>query len=215
MKRNTKYDSNIDNQIILKQTIEMTKENILEKIRDSTNLIFLDTETNGLNESYSVLSVCAIKCNFKDSELSVLETFIRYYYPIEKFSTSAIRINGLTKSKIKYLRGNANYPLYCKEDKELQHFFSNINIFIGHNIEFDLKMIPSLRNLNFTDIIRIDTMKLNTDIVRSSVLKSGSYKWPTLEETAKYYGIKSNEGLYHDSINDTKTVIEIFKAMIK
>ena len=70
------------------------------------NVIFWDTETNGLEKTNSVLSVSAIKCSFiiKDEGVSssILERFERYYYrqPGEKpgkrrHSNGAARFGGL------------------------------------------------------------------------------------------------------------------------
>jgi len=70
------------------------------------NVIFWDTETNGLKEYHSVLSISAIKYSFIIEGLNIesnkIEQYERFYFrkPGEKIGEKAIAINGLTDEVI-------------------------------------------------------------------------------------------------------------------
>lgn len=179
---------------------------------DSANIIVLDIETNGLHSEYSVLSCSAIKydVNLRDCTMIELGRFDRYYYPAEPFESKAIAINGLTKEEISRRRGSSIYSMLFANDRDFEKFCSNVHGFVCHNVDFEARFVRQMsKRRSFC------TMKSNTNIVKTAFLEwKKEYKWPTLKETADYYGISVNADLLHNSMVDVEITAKIFQKMI-
>lgn len=174
-------------------------------------IIIFDLETNGIRDC-SVLSISAIKLEVDIENLNVREIgkFDRYYYrnPGEKINFGAIRVNGLTDENISILRKDRNYSKYFQEDYDFEDFCDGVKHFVAHNISFDSQFlkIPYMR--------KFCTMNENVENLKIEG-KYGKYKWPKLNETAKYYGIEVDELSTHRSDYDTYLCKEIFVKMLK
>lgn len=174
-------------------------------------IIIFDLETNGIRDC-SVLSISAIKLEVDIENLNVREIgkFDRYYYrnPGEKINFGAIRVNGLTDENISILRKDRNYSKYFQEDYDFEDFCDGVKHFVAHNISFDSQFlkIPYMR--------KFCTMNENVENLKIEG-KYGKYKWPKLNETAKYYGIEIDELSTHRSDYDTYLCKEIFVKMLK
>ena len=176
-------------------------------------VIIFDTETNGL-ENCSILSISAIKIdvNLKINSYKEIEKFDRFYFRNkgEEINVDAIAINGLSDEEILKRRTNSNakYSKYFIKDKDFVDFCKDTKHFVAHNISFDRKFIPfELKNQFCTKESNIDILKIPG--------KFGRYKWPRLNETAKFYGIELDENRWHGSEYDTEICKEIFVAMLK
>ena len=174
-------------------------------------IIVFDLETNGIKDC-SVLSISAIKLEVDIESLNVREIgkFDRYYYrnPGEKINFGAIRVNGLTDENISILRKDRNYSKYFKEDYDFEDFCDGVKHFVAHNISFDSQF------LNIPYMRKFCTMNENVENLKIEG-KYGKYKWPKLNETAKYYGIEVDELSTHRSDYDTYLCKEIFVKMLK
>ena len=174
-------------------------------------IIIFDLETNGIKDC-SVLSISAIKLEVDITNLNVreLERFDRYYYrnPGEKINFGAIRVNGLTDENISILRKDRNYSKYFEEDYDFEDFCDGVKHFVAHNISFDSQF------LNIPYMRKFCTMNENVENLKIEG-KYGKYKWPKLNETAKYYGIEVDELSTHRSDYDTYLCKEIFVKMLK
>lgn len=174
-------------------------------------IIIFDLETNGIKDC-SVLSISAIKLEVDIANLSVREIgkFDRYYYrnPGEKINFGAIRVNGLTDENISILRKDRNYSKYFEEDYDFEDFCDGVKHFVAHNISFDSQF------LNIPYMRKFCTMNENVENLKIEG-KYGKYKWPKLNETAKYYGIEVDELSTHRSDYDTYLCKEIFVKMLK
>ena len=174
-------------------------------------IIIFDLETNGIKDC-SVLSISAIKLEVDIENLNVreIERFDRYYYrnPGEKINFGAIRVNGLTDENISILRKDRNYSKYFKEDYDFEDFCDGVKHFVAHNISFDSQF------LNIPYMRKFCTMNENVENLKIEG-KYGNYKWPKLNETAKYYGIEVDELSTHRSDYDTYLCKEIFVKMLK
>ena len=174
-------------------------------------IIIFDLETNGIRDC-SVLSISAIKLEVDIENLNVREIgkFDRYYYrnPGEKINFGAIRVNGLTDENISILRKDRNYSKYFQEDYDFEDFCDGVKHFVAHNISFDSQFlkIPYMRKFCTMNEI-VENLKIEG--------KYGKYKWPKLNETAKYYGIEIDELSTHRSDYDTYLCKEIFVKMLK
>ena len=174
-------------------------------------IIVFDLETNGIKDC-SVLSISAIKLEVDIENLNVreIERFDRYYYrnPGEKINFGAIRVNGLTDENISILRKDRNYSKYFEEDYDFEDFCDGVKHFVAHNISFDSQF------LNIPYMRKFCTMNENVENLKIEG-KYGNYKWPKLNETAKYYGIEVDELSTHRSDYDTYLCKEIFVKMLK
>ena len=174
-------------------------------------IIVFDLETNGIKDC-SVLSISAIKLEVDIENLNVreIERFDIYYYrnPGEKINFGAIRVNGLTDENISILRKDRNYSKYFEEDYDFEDFCNGVKHFVAHNISFDSQF------LNIPYMRKFCTMNENVENLKIEG-KYGNYKWPKLNETAKYYGIEVDELSTHRSDYDTYLCKEIFVKMLK
>lgn len=174
-------------------------------------IIVFDLETNGIRNC-SVLSISAIKLEVDSENLSIREIgkFDRYYYrnPGESINYGAINVNGLTDENIAILRKDRNYSKYFDEDYEFEEFCEGVTHFVAHNISFDSQF------LNIPYMKKFCTMNENVENLKIEG-KYGKYKWPKLNETAKYYGIEVDELSTHRSDYDTYLCKEIFVRMFQ
>ena len=117
-------------------------------LKGKNQFIVFDVETNGLDKEYSVLSCSAIKYETdpKTCDTNEIGRFDRHYFPVEQFNPSAIAINGLTRDVITIRRGNADYPEHFNQDPGFQTFCNDVNRFVAHNISFDMRFIPFLKD---------------------------------------------------------------------
>ena len=177
------------------------------------NVIFWDTETNGLKRYHSVLSISAIKCSFitegRRIENTIMEKYERFYFrkPGEELGEEAIEVNGLTDEVIKKYRRGYNYPVNFSDDiKAFRLFCSDTRHFVGHNIFYDRQYI------NFWLPNMFCTMKNNTPVIRLK-RSDGSLKYPSLWDTAKFYGIEIDENELHSSMYDAYITYQVFVKM--
>lgn len=177
------------------------------------HLIVFDVETNGFNKDTSVLSISAFRMKIeKDGAFTKEDEYDRFYHLIEgdEENKGATAVHGLSFDKIEELRGSiCSYPIYFKDDiEEFKEFCRGANYYIGHNAEkFDSKFIP-------WDIPKLfDTMHSNTN--RVCIPNTYGYKWPKLNETAEFYGIKLDESKLHMSLYDVEITAKIFYKMWK
>jgi DNA polymerase-3 subunit epsilon len=178
-----------------------------------TRIIIFDVETNGLNGRYSVLGCSAIKYEIDPNthEMTEIDRFNRYYYPVEQFEPQAIAVNGLTRDVITEKRGDAAYPKHFSMDPDFETFCSDTERFVAHNISFDMQFIPFMREKK-----KFCTMMTNMNIVAVEFLESkNEWKWPRLSETAIHYGIPLNESGLHNSMYDTEITAKVLSKMLE
>jgi DNA polymerase III epsilon subunit-like protein len=181
----------------------------------NTTVIFFDTETNGLNAECSVLSISAIKAAIDNNATAIndaaVERYERFYYraPGEPFGAGAVRVNGLTDAVITKKRGDAAYPRHFREDTEaFLAFCGTARHFAAHNIAFDQQFIPFPLPKTFC------TMTENEKVLKLR-RKTGELKFPSLKETARFYGIDLDSSKLHTSAYDTDLVYAIFIKMLE
>jgi len=179
------------------------------------NIIIWDTETNGLTKHHSVLSISAIKSSLviEDDKVNseIIDRYERFYFrkPGEEVGMKAIEVNGLTDKVIAERRNGTDYPEnFCNDINSFRQFCSDTKHFVGHNISYDMQYI----NFRLSNIFC--TMKSNTSIIGLK-RKNGQPKFPTLEETAKFYGIEMIKSELHGSMYDSLITYQIFLKMIE
>ncbi len=156
--------------------------------------LVIDFETNGFYGS-SVLSVAAIKIavNWDLRKVERHDTFVRHYYPIEKWNPYAQAVNGLSAMEIEKLRTEADYPIYFRDDPGLASFASGAEFAVAHNAKFD----SSFANL---PIPWICTMEL-----------CGG----KLADAARARGLVVEQSQVHEALYDAEVCLGLFERLIQ
>jgi len=178
------------------------------------NIIIWDTETNGLKKHHSVLSISAIKCSLtienEKTTSNITERYDRFYFrkPGEEIGKDALNVNGLTDEVIEKRRDGVDYPAnFCNDINSFRQFCSDTKHFVGHNIFFDKQFI------NFWLSNMFCTMYSNNDILNLK-RSNGQPKFPSLEETAEFYGVELDKNELHGSMYDSFITYQVFLKMI-
>jgi len=179
------------------------------------NIIFWDTETNGLEKYHSVLSISALKCSLviegEKANSEIIDRYDRFYFrkPGEEIGKEAVNVNGLTDEVIGRRRSGADYPENFQDDIDsFRRFCSDTKHFAGHNIFYDKQYI------NFWLPNMFCTMTSNNKIIGLK-RRNGKPKFPSLKETANFYGVEIDNNELHGSMYDSFVTYQIFLKMIE
>jgi DNA polymerase-3 subunit epsilon len=179
-------------------------------------ILFFDTETSGLYpEESEMLQLSYIIVD--GATWKVLKEANFYFaYPEEEWRVSykAIEVNHLTKEFLSKQK-------ITSRREALTQFFNDLytcQLAVAHNTEFDIAHIE-------TTAIRKEvqrhlwpyiycTMKESTNICKLPFANGGyGYKWPKLEELAKFLHVRFNKSALHDSLADTRLTFQCFKRL--
>lgn len=155
--------------------------------------VVIDFETNGFFGA-SVLSAAGIMIavDWDRKAIDIAGTFVRHYYPVEKWNRHAQEVNGLSASEIKNLRGGCEYPRYFKDDPGFVEFCDNADFAVAHNARFDSSFMP-------TQLPWICTMKL-----------CGG----RLLDAAINRGIEVRQSELHQALYDAKICLKLFEHVL-
>lgn len=109
-------------------------------------IIILDTETTGFNEP-EVVEMAYLEVNYP--ELRVQNAFDEYYMPSKPIELGALATHHILMSELE----GSKHSNTCKLP-------NNVEYVIGHNVDFDLKVLGADENLK-----RIDTLALSRYLV--------------------------------------------------
>ena len=183
--KNLKLKSNIKTEDTHKSIPPSVKK--INKIQSSTKLEELE-----LSKNYKKLIFFSLGSNNIDINSDILYI-------------SAIKIGfNLKTGEMIYLdelKNTTNLQEFESFSKDIMHFVS-YNIKLHHQI------------LNLENKIQFCTMLTNVSTV--GIKNSpGRNRWPKLLEISKYYGIKFNNNLSINTLNNIKLNIQIFQKMLK
>lgn len=183
--KNLKLKSNIKTEDTHKSIPPSVKK--INKIQSSTKLEELE-----LSKNYKKLIFFSLGSNNIDINSDILYI-------------SAIKIGfNLKTGEMIYLdelKNTTNLQEFESFSKDIMHFVS-YNIKLHHQI------------LNLENKIQLCTMLTNVSTV--GIKNShGRNRWPKLLEISKYYGIKFNNNLSINTLNNIKLNIQIFQKMLK
>ena len=170
-------------------------------------LFFFDTETNGLHGS-SCLEFYGKKIFFDDYDIPVREeSFHRFYFPHEgKFNYFAQRVHGIDHDIVCSRRGFCDYAEYYRDDNDIYRFIEEVDVMIGHNLNFDMQYIDRekiKKNIDF-----FDTMVSNKNILK--LPSKRGFKFPKLVELAEFYEIYHNPEDFHGAEYDVNITVDVF-----
>jgi len=180
-----------------------------------------DTETTGLynfnlpaahEDQPDVVQLCAYLCD-RDKIHSKFSVFVHADTEISQTAFETHRIDRDMTRKMGVSRRRA-----CQM---LDSFAKNADLIVGHNIQFDIKMMltANIREGGRGDALKkasFCTMQTATDICKLPNPKfPGKFKWPSLQEAYKILvDPRGFEGA-HDAEEDVKATYELFRVLHK
>jgi DNA polymerase III epsilon subunit-like protein len=145
---------------------------------------------------------------------------------IDKIAPSAAKVHGITGES---LRGKPKTMFTTIEDAidELKRDVEECNVFVGHNIDFDIDRIEEevqrtktvflSTNTIYKELLdqinakKYDTMKETKDTCRIPGKKPGSVKNPKLSEAYKYFfDDEANEKALHNALVDIIVCLRVY-----
>ncbi|WP_185861038.1 DNA polymerase III subunit alpha [Blattabacterium cuenoti] len=186
--------------------------------------LIIDTETTGLPVSYNLPithtdnwpRVVQIAWQSHD----VIGNFIEFKNFIIKpdnydIPFNAFNIHGITNEKAKKDGVDLNFVLH-----EFQKSLNQSQCLIGHNLEFDIKVIKceffrKKKEISFQKKKILDTKEISTPYCKLSLSGNGKkLKWPTLSELyQKLFGEKVPN--LHNAANDVKVTARSFFELLR
>jgi DNA polymerase III epsilon subunit-like protein len=173
-------------------------------------MLVLDVETTGLDASASIVQCGAILYELHSKEQrATLDTWVSGgTVPNEAFFAEA----GITQEKVD--GGITQKELYLA----LLPFFSQADVLICHNADFDTRFIKDLFEeyagsdelALYHSLPKLCTMKGLTDVI-GLINYNGLPKWPKLEEALDHY-LPDYEFKAHNAFEDTKATLALFLA---
>ena len=152
------------------------------------NVLFVDTETTGLNAGDQPISIGAVLSEIDIKSGAILSEVASYYglrEPSCEISQSAFRVHGLSKSQLQ----GKEFDL-----RELASLFGAAELIVAHNAKFDRRM------LKFID-----------EAHRRWGCSCWDVEWPqeiggrSLDTLCSYFAI--NRAAPHNSISDTRAMM--------
>lgn len=131
----------------------------MSKIGSIMQLLFLDTETNGVNPQVdSIIEIAGIIAELNETtlQLVVIDTFSELVYLEENFDERTTRLTGITHEE---LLSAQKKPIIQQEWQEWLEKYTPVAV-IGHSIEFDLAFLRSENWFLPPTLTVIDTLNL-------------------------------------------------------
>ena len=178
-------------------------------------LFFFDTETTWTDEYIDqIIQFWGIfwEYNINTNEFKEIKTINQYINIKSKISPEAYAIHHISNNYLKKYNYIDHYIL------DFLQYFKEADIIIGHNVEFDRKMVKwECRRLwidfEYDKFQWIDTMKPTTKLVGAR-RSNWSIKWPKLSELYQYLFHVDFEWA-HDALSDIKATKDCFLELIK
>lgn len=182
---------------------------IPEELRIDKVAVF-DTETTDRFNAYAV-SLAVVIVNLK--ELKIEKEFYTLINPKDYIKEEAYEVHKISNEEI------VNEKTFEELEEEISSCFNGIETVVGHNVDFDLKVMEREYNrINKENPLLnknvIDTMIMSKEIVGATDVK-GKLKNPKLEEAMDYFNIPKPDGEYHNALVDTKACAEILISLFK
>ncbi|WP_185873618.1 DNA polymerase III subunit alpha [Blattabacterium cuenoti] len=185
--------------------------------------LIIDTETTGLPKSYKLpidntdnwprMVQLAWQCHDYMGNLIEFKNFIikpdNYEIPFNAF-----KIHGINNEKAQKEGYNLNFVL-----NEFKKIFKKSQCIIGHNLNFDKKIIECeffriKKNIFFKKKSLIDTKNVSINYCQLPGIKT-KFKWPTLNELYyKLFGIEFTKK-WHNAKNDVKATARCFLELLR
>ena len=164
-------------------------------------LIFIDTETTGLEKSDKIISIALVVV--ENGQVSTKKDLINEG---KKISPKASSINHITNEMIK---GKPEL-----QDSETFKFLQLNNIYdatlVSHNIKFDLEMLNSVCGFVWQGKI-IDTLRISKHLMPDCEEYSLQY----LRYELKLYKNEKEKIIPHEALSDARVIKQLFERLLE
>jgi len=159
------------------------------------NLLVIDTETSGVTQPADGTGVCDIALASVDEDFGIYWKLESLIDPECIISPGAMGVHHITQEMV------ADKPTLSEFMREHKYPLDDVNVFIGHSVQFDLRFVRDFLPENFQFI---DTLKL------SRIL------WPDMEshklQTLRY-ALGLDAGNAHRAMGDVITTISLARRI--
>lgn len=174
---------------------------------EGAELIVFDTETTGLDPKKDyIVELAAQKYKIQNRQLSLIEEIDIFIRPPFLMDEKVVSIHGISNE---FLESRETEEMLFDE---INKFFGERPLVIGHNIEFDTAMMTSLYQRNrsqFTPWAVLDTLEMARDVIYGKDVENY-----TLGYLAKLLGLDA--GLtFHRAIDDVKATSRLLNYCYK
>lgn len=178
-------------------------------------LLFIDTETGGINEKENSLLSVALICWNDKLMVDRLEFFIKEesYNVTEK----AMEINQLNLEVVKKAGIKKEEAVKKINDFIIKNFKEEKAVICGHNVNFDIRFIKELYNKvgkNYEEFISyrsLDTASIFRFLTIAGKFKNEQIN--SLDDAIKYFNISFENR--HTAMGDIEKTVEIFNKLIE
>jgi len=174
------------------------------------SIIFIDTETTNLlaveaadlaNQPYMV-EICCVKVNIY---LEKPEVFSQLIKPPIRIPDEVIKIHHITNEDV------ADKKPFAAHYKDLAAFFIGATHMIGHNLQFDKKILENeLKRINKLTSFPWPTTNICTV---ESIMKIKGHRMNLGDLHEELFGMRFEEA--HRAEADTMALVRVFKAMVQ
>lgn len=172
-------------------------------------VVCFDTETTAQVNAYAV-SIALILYNIETEEVE--QTYYTLLNPLVDISFGAMEVHGITEADVKDERK------FSQVANDITAIFEQADLLVGHNVEFDLKVIEKeYERINAVNPVMytpyFDTMKMSKATVGARDINN-KVKDPRLEEAVEFFNIPQPTAAYHNALVDTEMCLEVFKSLL-
>lgn len=180
--------------------------------------VVIDTETSGLFDftkpahAEGQPRMASLALIYLDAELNTIAESMHWVKPEGwVMPAEATKVNGIT---MEFLEENGE-PVMVALAEYIEAVDKGL-IVVAHNAQYDLKILRGeLRRADiddrFTQTKNICTMRALTNIVRAPKKNGYGFKWPTLNESCTFFGIKQEAA--HTALEDAKMAAEMLRQL--
>ncbi|MGL5428593.1 MAG: 3'-5' exonuclease [Cetobacterium sp.] len=178
-------------------------------------LLFIDTETGGINEKENSLLSVALICWEDKKVIDKLEIFIEE----ESYNVTerAMEINGLNLENVKKYGLEKKIVIEKINSFILKNFEDEKAVLCGHNVGFDIRFLKELYNKvekNYEEFISYRS--LDTASVFRFLTIAGKFKEEkinSLDDAIKYFNISLENR--HTAMGDIEKTVQIFNRLVE
>jgi len=173
----------------------------MQKSKTYKMLIFLDTETTGLEKSDKIISIALVAV--EDNEITIKNDLVNEG---KKIPPKASSINHITNEMIKdkpSLRESDTFKFL-----ELNNIYDNT--LVSHNANFDLDMLNSNIGFSWQGKI-IDTLRVSKHLMP----ECEEFSLQFLRYELKLYKQEKEKITPHEALSDAKTTKALYEALLE
>lgn len=149
-------------------------------------IIFLDTETTGLNPG----QICQLSYVIQEGKKITPKNF---FFSVDYVEYGALAVHGFSKEKLQVLSNGKGFECFVEE---IEKDFLSADVLCAHNTAFDFKFLRREFERCRKDFVINDqfcTMKSSVTACKLIRPNSGGYKYPKLNELCAFLGITDFE----------------------